>query len=118
MANERDRKHPQPDGLTPEELQAETAEALPERAVMSTVSLTNLDAAAGTVEAVSDGFSETTAGAADAATAPTERVPQDTAMAAEPEETAPEATATPDEATATPDEATATPDEATATPDE
>ena len=47
--------------LTPEELAAETAEALPERAAMSTLSVSGLDAAAGTVEAVSDGVSETAA---------------------------------------------------------
>ena len=47
--------------LTPEELAAETAEALPERAAMSTLTVSGLDAAAGTVEAVGDGVSETVA---------------------------------------------------------
>src|SRR5918999_4926753 len=43
--------------LSLEELRAETAEALPERAAMSTVNLAGLDAASGTVEAVTDGVS-------------------------------------------------------------
>src|SRR4051794_41480605 len=42
------------DDLTPEELEANAAEALPERAAMSTLNLTSLDAAGGTVEAVAD----------------------------------------------------------------
>src|SRR5215208_139476 len=40
-----------PDGLAPEEIEAETAEALPERAAMSTVNVTGLDAATGAVDA-------------------------------------------------------------------
>ena len=47
--------------LSPEEIAGEIAEALPERAALSTVSMTGLDAATGTVEAVSDGVSETAA---------------------------------------------------------
>src|SRR5215212_7993135 len=49
--------NPMPDDLTPEELMAEadSAEALPERAVMSTLNVTSLDAAGGAVEAVGDG---------------------------------------------------------------
>jgi hypothetical protein len=43
------------DDLTPEELEAAAAEPLPERAAMSTLNLTSLDAASGTVEAVGDG---------------------------------------------------------------
>ena len=46
------------DDLTPEELEAETAEALPERAAMSTLNLTSLDPAGGAVEAVGDGVPE------------------------------------------------------------
>ena len=42
------------DDLTPEELEATAAEALPERAAMSTLNLTSLDVAGGTVEAVGD----------------------------------------------------------------
>src|SRR5829696_3323083 len=112
MASERDQARSERDGLTPAELEAEVAEALPERAAMSTVSLTNLDAAAGTVEAVGDGVSDTTAGAAEAvvpaetteqagvpaeATELNDGVQQDTALPAD--ATAPEATTT-----ATPDE--------------
>ena len=41
-----------PDGLSPEELEAETAEALPERAAMSTLSPAGLDPAAGAADAV------------------------------------------------------------------
>src|SRR5215213_11141170 len=52
-------KHVEPGGLSPEELEAESAEALPERAAMSTLSMTGLDAATGTAEAVSDGMSGT-----------------------------------------------------------
>src|SRR5215211_326621 len=47
--------------LSPEELAGEIAEALPERAAMSTVSMTGLDAATGMVEAVSDGVTESAA---------------------------------------------------------
>ena len=43
--------------LSLEELRVEIAEALPERAAMSTLNLSGLDAAGGTVEAVSDGLS-------------------------------------------------------------
>src|SRR3954470_4951205 len=48
--------NPMPDDLTPEELMAEadSAEALPERAAMSTLNVTSLDAAGGAVEAVGD----------------------------------------------------------------
>ena len=49
-------------GLTPEELEAESALALPERAVMSTLSLMAVDAPTDSVAAASDG-----AGAAHAA---------------------------------------------------
>src|SRR5688500_3134561 len=47
--------------LTHAELEAEIAEALPERAVMSTMSVTSLDPTAGTVEAVSDGVTDSAA---------------------------------------------------------
>src|SRR3954464_14579741 len=53
--------------LSPEEIAGEIAEALPERAAMSTVSMTGLDAATGTVEAVSDGVTESAAATADPA---------------------------------------------------
>src|SRR3954453_13671345 len=61
--------NPMPDDLTPEELMAEadSAEALPERAAMSTLNVTSLDAAGGAVEAVGDHVpdaSATDAGAA------------------------------------------------------
>src|SRR5215208_1750281 len=62
----RDRGHRDPDGLTPAELEAESAEALPERAAMSTLSVSGLDATAGTVEAVGDGVTDTAAAATDA----------------------------------------------------
>src|SRR3954467_5247541 len=62
--------NPMPDALTPEELMAEAdpAEALPERAAMSTLNVTSLDAAGGAVEAVGDHVpdaSATDAGAAE-----------------------------------------------------
>src|SRR5215210_6027344 len=56
-----DHQHP-PEGLSPEELEAESAEALPERAAMSTLSPAGLDAATGTAEAVGDGVSGTVDG--------------------------------------------------------
>src|SRR3954447_20261879 len=54
--------------LTPEEMEAQAAEALPERAVMSTLNVTGLDTAGAAVEAVGDG-------APDAAALPSESVP-------------------------------------------
>ena len=71
---------PMPDDLTPEELMAdaEAADALPERAVMSTLNVTSLDAASGAVEAAGDGVpdvSATDAGAADAAPAAEHALP-------------------------------------------
>src|SRR5688572_25492877 len=69
--------------LSPEELEGEIAEALPERAAMSTVSMTGLDAATGTVEAVSDGVTESAAATGEPETA--------TTAAPEPVESAPEA---------------------------
>ena len=53
-----DREIEHVDDLTPEELEAETAEALPERAAMSTLNLASLDPAGGAVEAVGDGVPE------------------------------------------------------------
>src|SRR5918992_81118 len=50
------------DELTHAELEAQTAELLPERAAMSTLSVTGLDAATGTVEAVADGVSASATG--------------------------------------------------------
>src|SRR5215213_11820180 len=82
--------------LSPEELEREIAEALPERAAMSTVSMTGLDAATGTVEAVSDGVTESAAATAEpemATTAAPEPVEATTAEPA-PAEAAPEATTT------------------------
>src|SRR4051794_24375704 len=42
-------------GLTPAEFEAETADALPERAVMSTLGVPALDPASGSLEGVGDG---------------------------------------------------------------
>src|SRR6187401_3189964 len=81
--------------LTPEELAAETAKALPERAAMSTLTVSGLDAAAGTVEAVGDGVSETMAA-----------TPTDVAQA-EPEVTTTDAAPAPDSEVATTDAAPA-----------
>ena len=108
------------DGLSPEELRAEVAEALPERAAMSTVSMTGLDAATGMVEAVSDGVTETAAATADpemtTAAAPdavetAEPVEATTTAAPEPTEVAPEpveatTTAAPEPAEAAPEATT------------
>ena len=46
------------DELTVEEIEAEAAEALPERAAMSTLNITSLDTAGAAVEAVGDGTPE------------------------------------------------------------
>src|SRR5215218_9729462 len=83
-----------PGELTPDELAGEIAEALPERAAMSTVSMTGLDAATGTVEAVSDGVTESAAATTEAApeattTAAPEPVEATTTAAPEPAEAAP-----------------------------
>src|SRR5215217_7836746 len=78
--------------LSPDELAAEIAEALPERAAMSTVSMTGLDAATGTVEAVSDGVTETAAATAEPETE------MATTSAPEPVDAAPEPAAEPVEA--------------------
>src|SRR3954451_5592933 len=92
--------------LTPDELAGEIAEALPERAAMSTVSMTGLDAATGTVEAVSDGVTETAAAthdpAPDVSTTAAPEVPADAA----PPET--DGTAAPEAATTAAPEATTT----------
>src|SRR5918995_199164 len=91
--------------LSPEEMAGEIAEALPERAAMSTVSVTGLDAATGTVEAVSDGVTESAAAATEpvettTTDAPLEATSTDapveatTTAAPEPAEAAPEATTT------------------------
>src|SRR5829696_1216468 len=74
-----------PEGLSPAELEAESAEALPERAAMSTLSVAGLDAATGTVEAVGDGVSGTAAATAaapeaDATTAAPEAPVETTAV--------------------------------------
>jgi len=60
MADQRE-----PEGLSPEELEAETAEALPERAAMSTLSPAGLDPTAGAAEAVGDAVSGTDGAATD-----------------------------------------------------
>src|SRR5215217_6914109 len=57
----------EPDGLSPEELEAETAEALPERAAMSTLSPSGIDPVSGTTEAVGDTVGETTGTVGDTA---------------------------------------------------
>src|SRR5829696_4332186 len=73
--------------LSPEEMASEIAEPLAERAAMSTVSMTGLDAATGTVEAVSDGVAESAAATAEPApemaTTATSEVPADAAPEAE-----------------------------------
>src|SRR3954465_5607026 len=63
---------PMPDDLTPEELMAEAdaAEALPERAAMSTLNVTSLDPAAGAAEAVGDGVPDASVTAAGAPAPP------------------------------------------------
>src|SRR5829696_9156285 len=94
------------EGLSLEELRAEIAEALPERAAMSTVSMTGLDAATGMVEAVSDGVTESAEATADPE--------MTTAAAPEPVETAEPVEATTTTAAAEPVE-TAEPVEATTT---
>src|SRR5688500_11287411 len=80
------------EGLTPAELEAEVAEALPERALMSTMSLSALDPAGDAVDAVTDSVVTTTAAAAGdpaagpdpaAETAPAEPVDDAVAPAAE-----------------------------------
>src|SRR5215218_1823457 len=71
-----------PGELTPDELAGEIAEALPERAAMSTVSMTGLDAATGTVEAVSDGVTESAAATTEAAPEATTMTPPEPAEAA------------------------------------
>jgi hypothetical protein len=60
----------QPEGLSPAELEAQVGEALPERALMSTVSLSPLDPTADAADAVTDSVvTTTTAAAADPAAA-------------------------------------------------
>src|SRR5687767_8646524 len=84
--------------LSPEEMAGEIAEALPERAAMSTVSMTGLDAATGTVEAVSDGVTESAAATAEPVEATTTAAPEPAEAAPEPVEAtttaAPESTTT------------------------
>ena len=58
---EREERAPQKAELTPEELAVEVGEALPEKAAMSTLNLSGIDAASGTVEAVSDGVTKSQA---------------------------------------------------------
>src|SRR5688500_10315689 len=72
--------------LSPEEMAGEIAEALPERAAMSTVSMTGLDAATGTVEAVSDGVTESAAATAEPVEATTTAAPEPAEAAPEPVE--------------------------------
>ncbi len=97
MANVPDRKDREPAGLSPAELEAESAEALPERAAMSTLNVPTLDAAAGTVEAVGDGIPATAEAPADA--------PVDPAATTD---AAPETTADPAATTAEPTDVTTT----------
>src|SRR5215212_8421707 len=58
MDSARKRRNPIPEGLSLEELEAQSAEALPERGAMSTLSVSPVDAAGGTVEAVSSGLAD------------------------------------------------------------
>src|SRR3954468_49293 len=53
-----DTNHDRVDELTIEEIEAEAAEALPERAAMSTLNMTSLDTAGAAIEAVGDGAPE------------------------------------------------------------
>ena len=53
-----DTNHDHVDELTLEEIEAEAAEALPERAAMSTLNITSLDTAGAAIEAVGDGAPE------------------------------------------------------------
>src|ERR671918_1080150 len=89
-------RHLQPFGLTLAELEAESAEALPERAAMSALSVAPLDAASGTMEAVGDGVSGTAAATIESPAVPAE--PTGAAVAtttvAEPNDAAPVPTTT------------------------
>src|SRR5687768_12757481 len=92
-------RHEEPAGLSPEELEAESAEALPERAAMSTLSVGGLDATTGAVEAVGDGMTETAAATTEAPEAPvetTEAPVEATTTAADPAEAAPIQTMAPE----------------------
>src|SRR5215213_4009521 len=110
-----DRGHRDPDGLTPAELEAESAEALPERAAMSTLSVTTLDAATGTVEAV-DGATDPAATTTEAPAAETTAAPPEaTTTTAEP--TAPDATTTATDTGTVPEATTTATDTDAAAPD-
>src|SRR3954451_652404 len=56
-----DTHHDHVDELTLEEIAAEPAEALPERAAMSTLNVTSLDTAGAAIEAVGDGAPDASA---------------------------------------------------------
>ena len=95
--------------LTPAELEAETAEALPERAVMSTLGVSAVDPASGSMEGIGDGVSGDHAATTESP-----------APAAETTHATPEATTTPEPPDATASHASpeATPASATHSPPE
>src|SRR5215208_5855679 len=77
------------EGLSPEELEAETtAEALPERAAMSTLNVTPLDPAASTADAIGDGVATTLDAPADGADTAVPADGADTAVPADGADTA------------------------------
>src|SRR3954451_16298971 len=84
-----DTNHDHVDELSIEEIEAEAAEALPERAAMSTLNITSLDTAGAAIEAVGDGAP----GAGESVGAPEPSdpagAPEATAAAPLPSETAP-----------------------------
>src|SRR3954471_22822270 len=82
--------HEHADELTIEEIEAEAAEALPERAAMSTVNITNLDTAGAAIEAVGDGAAPEAAQPVDAPVA-TDAAPLPTETPADPVEHGPPA---------------------------
>src|SRR3954454_13461869 len=84
-----DTNHDHVDELTVDEIEAEAAEALPERAAMSTLNLTSLDTAGAAIEAVGDGPPE--AGEAVGAPEASEPAPLPSETAATPLEHGPPA---------------------------
>jgi hypothetical protein len=80
--------------LTPAELEAETAEALPERAVMSTLGVSGLDPASGSMEGIGDGVSGDHAATTESpvpAGETTHATPEATTMTPEPAQAPPNA---------------------------
>src|ERR671914_1886759 len=113
-------RHEQPCGLTLAELEAELAEALPERAAMSALSVMPLDAASGTVEAVGDGVSGTAVATIESPAVPAEptEAAVATTTAAEPTDAAPVPTTTaPEPSNVQPVASTAAPEPSTTAPE-